>query len=190
MSAKEAFLRVREALELAGVRYAIGGSWASITFGEPRYTRDVDIVADFTTESLDRFLANLKSDFYADGDHARESIRRGASFNIVHMPTVFKFDFFPSSASPIGREEVDRAILFGGSELSDSAVPFVSPEDILLAKLDWFRKGGEVSEQQWRDILGVLRVKGEALDGEYIRHHARALNLTDLLTRARDEVRE
>lgn len=179
----EAFAFLRSALEQTGVRYAVGGSWASVAFGEPRFTKDVDIVADFTPQNVERFIRSLPKTFYVDLDEARKSLRLGRSFNVIYMPEAFKFDFFPAEASALGLQELDRAI-FLKSELSDLPTPFVTPEDIVLAKLRWFQAGSGVSEVQWRDILGILRASGERLDRTYLEQNAVKLGILELLERA------
>ena len=183
-SASDAFAPLRSALERAGVRYAIGGSWASTAFGEPRFTNDVDILADFTTQTLDRFLGALPETFYSDSEDARTAIRLGRSFNVIYMPAAFKFDFFPAGAFPLGAQELDRAILLSGTGLSEAPSPFVTPEDILLAKLHWFRAAGDVSEVQWRDIQGIVRACGATLDRAYLEQSAEKLGILTLLNKA------
>ena len=64
------------------------------------------------------------------------------------------------------------------------SAPFVTPEDILLAKLHWYRAGGEVSEVQWRDIKGIVRTRGQNLDVEYLKMAAEKLSVADLLSKA------
>lgn len=188
MSLDDAFAPLRSALESAGVRYAVGGSWASTAFGEPRFTNDVDILADFTAESLGQFLQDLSETYYADPDEALAAIRTGRPFNVIYMPLAFKFDFFPASAFPLGIQELERAVFLADTELSTSPTPFVSPEDILLAKLYWHRKGGGISEVQWRDIRGIVRACGADLDREYLLRSASVLRLSTQLTQALDEV--
>ncbi len=183
-SAADAFTPLRSALESAGVRWAVGGSWASTAFGEPRFTNDVDILAEFTPENLSRFLGYLPETFFADAEGARTALRLGRPFNVIYMPTAFKFDLFPAGAFPLGHLELDRAVLMAGSGLSEAPIPFVTAEDILLAKLAWYRAGGEVSEVQWRDIVGLVRGRGESLDREYLAQSAATLGITDLLERA------
>ena len=178
-----AFDQLRAALEQAGVRYAIGGSWASTAYGEARFTNDVDILADFTRQQLQEFVRRLPDEFYVDQREALSALHIGRPFNVIYMPTVFKFDFFPSAGYPLGVQELERAISIAGTGLSVSAVPFVTPEDILLAKLHWFRLGGEVSEVQWRDIEGVFRACAGALDGPYLEQSAATLGVSDLLGR-------
>ena len=82
-SVSDAFTVLRGALEAARIRYAIGGSWASTAFGEPRFTNDVDILADFTAENVARFLAGLSETFFADPEEIRRSIRVGRPFNVI-----------------------------------------------------------------------------------------------------------
>jgi hypothetical protein len=187
MSVGDAFAPLRAALERAGVRYAIGGSWASTAFGEPRFTNDVDILADFNPETLDRFLGCLPSTFYVDPQEALKAIHLGRPFNVIHMPMAFKFDFFAAAAFPLGMEELDRAVFLAGSGLSEAPVPFVTAEDILLAKLHWFTTGGEVSGVQWRDIQGIVRGCGANLDRGYLERSAARLGVLDLLARALSE---
>lgn len=188
MSAGDAFTPLRRALERAEVRYAIGGSWASTAFGEPRFTNDVDILADFTLDNLNRFLESLPETFFADPEEARNAIHLGRPFNVIYMPMAFKFDFFPARAFPLGMEELDRAIFLAGSGLSEAPAPFVTPEDILLAKLHWFRAGGEVSEVQWRDIRGIVRSRRATLDRDYLEQSGGKLGVRVLLEKALSEV--
>ncbi len=183
-SAADAFDPLRLALEGAGVRYAVGGSWASTAFGEPRFTNDVDILADFTPETLERFLDLLPRTVYADRENAQMALRIGRPFNAIYMPMAWKFDFFPAAAFLLGAQELDRAVFLTGTGLSEAATPFVTPEDILLAKLHWFKTGGEVSEVQWRDVQGILRACGSTLDHEYLERGADKLGILALLEKA------
>jgi hypothetical protein len=106
MSPADAFEPLRAALERAGIRYAIGGSWASAAFGEPRFTNGIDILAELTEENLDQFLRHLPKAYYVDADDALKAVRHGRPFNVIHMPTVLEFDLFPARAFPLGTEEL------------------------------------------------------------------------------------
>lgn len=180
--ASDVFTLLRAALEAAGIRYAIGGSWASTAFGEPRFTNDVDILADFAAGNVSRFLAALPATFFADAAEIVRAINAGRPFNVIYMPMAFKFDFFPAAAFPLGIAELDRAVWMAGSGLSESPAPFVTPEDILLAKLHWL--GGVVSEVQWRDTQGIVRNRGASLDRQYLVLGAEKLGVEVLLARA------
>ena len=184
ISLSDAFDPLRDALDRAGIRYAVGGSWASTAFGEPRFTNDVDILAEFTPENLKGFLQFLPATFYVDAEDALKAVRGGRPFNAIHIPTVLKFDLFPAASFALGAEELDRAIVLEDSGLSTGPARFVTPEDILLAKLHWFRLGGEASEVQWRDIEGVVRACFDSLDREYLRRSADKIGVRDLLGRA------
>lgn len=183
-SGADGFALLRAALEEAGVRFAIGGSWASTAFGEPRFTNNVDILADFNAETLEAFLLRVPDSFVVAPDEARIALRLGRPFNVIYIPAAFKFDLFPSAAFPLGSEELERAISLTNTELSIAAAPFVTPEDILLAKLHWYRAGGEVSEVQWRDIKGIVRTRGQNLDFEYLKRAAEKVSVADLLSKA------
>lgn len=187
MSPADAFEPLRSALEQAGIRYAIGGSWASTAFGEPRFTNDVDIVVEFTEQKLERFLGNLPSTFYVDAAEALTAIRSGRPFNVIYMPMAFKFDFFPAAAFALGMEELARAIYLADTGLSRVPAPFVTPEDVLLAKLHWFRLGGELSGVQWRDIQGIVRGCANTLDRGYLQRGAAKIGVRDLLDKALEE---
>lgn len=188
MSPADAFEPLRAALERDGIRYAVGGSWASTAFGEPRFTNDIDILGDFTEENVEPFLNSLPATFYRDIEESVRAIRHGRSFNAIYMPMAFKFDFFPAAAFALGKEELDRAIYLGDTGLAKAPTPFVTPEDILLAKLFWFRSGGEVSEVQWRDVRGIASSCGKALDFRYMLRAAVKLGVGDLLDKALKEI--
>lgn len=178
------FEQLRAALEEAGIRYAIGGSWASSAFGEPRFTNNVDILADVSANNVADFFNLLPKNFYADLDQAFNAIRFGRSFNIIEKESTLKFDIFPATSFPIGIVELERATLVGNTDLSMEPVPFVTPEDILLAKLHWYQVGGNNSENQWRDIQGIVRSQASSLDRDYLATSATILRVTDLLTKA------
>jgi hypothetical protein len=103
---------------------------------------------------------------------------------VIYTLTAFQFGFFPATAFPIGAEELDRAVLLAETELSGVPTPFVTPEDILLAKLHWFQAGSGISEMQWRDIQGLVRSRRASLDQQYLEQGAQKLGVSELLQRA------
>jgi hypothetical protein len=181
-----ALLRVLELLERLGVRYVVGGSFASSAHGVPRSTNDADVVVEMSASQA-RGLANqLGEEFYSDVRMMEDALERGISFNVIHLPSNFKIDFFPSGQDAFRRSELDRR---RSEPLGQATVHFSSPEDIILAKLRWYRDGGEVSERQWRDVLGVIEVQGDRLDRSHLRRWAFDLLVLDLLERALAEAR-
>jgi len=177
-------LVVARALEACGVRYVLGGSLASSVNGEPRATLDVDLMVDLEEPSVDCVLAALGSDFYADADAFGRAIRDRSSVNTIHLPTATKVDLFVMGATSIEPRQMDRRQRVLLIDPPGSSLYVYTPEDILLQKLRWFRLGGEVSDRQWRDVLGVIVVQGARLDRVYLRTSASEIGVVDLLDRA------
>ncbi len=181
-------LQVIDALEQVGATYVIGGSLASTIHGVVRTTLDTDIVADLSLPQAQSFADFLAGVFYLDIDTIRRAIQQRSSFNVIHLATMFKVDIFISKNRPFDRQQLGRRQAFIADPNSGRTIYVTTPEDTVLTKLAWYRLGGEVSDRQWRDILGVLAVQGDRLDLVYLRQWAEALDLSDLLQRAFGEL--
>jgi hypothetical protein len=184
-----ATLRVVRLLESLGVRYVIGGSFASSIHGVIRASADADLVADLEAAHVGPFCRALTDDFYVSENRVREAVRMGGSFNVIELKSMFKVDVFVAAGAPFAESQLERGVTQLVWKEPPASVRIASPEDTVLAKLDWFRRGGEVSERQWTDVLGVMRVQGERLDGAYLRRMAAALHVEDLLERALEQAR-
>jgi hypothetical protein len=180
--------RLLAVLDHLDVPYLIGGSLASGSYGFPRQTNDIDIVADFRNIDMDVFCGQLKDDFYLDAESVFESVSAGRPFNLIHLKSAFKFDFFPAGSDDFSQSELDRRryVVSAMPGLENIRLPVCSAEDAVLSKLVWFRKGGEVSDRQWHDILGILRVQSTRLDRAYLADWAVRLGVSDLLDVAID----
>ena len=174
-------LRVVAELDKLGIDYLVGGSIASSVHGRPRTTQDVDIVARLAGNHVEALVAGLQHEFYVDADMIHDAIRRRASFNVIHLETMLKVDVFVFTGDELAVEEMNRRV---SVPLRDARVWFASAEDIVLQKLDWYRKGEGVSERQWRDLVGVLAVQGDRFDLSYTRRWAAQLGLGQLFERA------
>jgi hypothetical protein len=167
------------------VPYAVGGSWASSLLGKPRFTRDVDITVEPFPGKETVFCDSFGEDYYVSLPMIQDAIRRRSSFNIIHWPSGFKVDLFIRKDRHFEASVLARRHVY---PLPDGQTfTLVSPEDIILLKLEWYRLGGGASERQWSDILGVFQVQAEKLDQAYLDHWAADLGVGDLLQRARQE---
>lgn len=183
----EVTLKVTGVLEKLGVLYVIGGSLASTLYGMVRTTQDSDIITEMRLEHVQPFVSALDAEFFIDEEMIADSIRRHSSFNIIHKETMFKVDVFISSPRPFQRSQLTRAQRQTFELETQLSANFASPEDTILSKLEWYRLGGEISERQWRDILGVLKTRAGELDLGYLQKWAVELNVADLLGRALKE---
>lgn len=169
-------------LDALQIAHTIGGSIASSFAGEPRATIDIDFVVALHERQVDQLAAALGDEFYVDADALRRAIRTKTSANLIERKTQLKVDLFIAGGTPLDARQLARR---QAVEFPDGRRLFVHPpEDILLQKLRWFRKGGEVSDRQWRDVAAIVRVQGTRLDVEYLREGAGVLAVTDLLERA------
>ena len=178
---------VAAALEARGVRYILGGSLASTALGEPRATLDVDLVADLSPDDVAPWLDALGTDFAGDRGWIEQEVRRRGSFQLVHMPTMLRIDVFVPEwrGVHLWKWETRRRLTLDPA--TGAGIDVTGPEGIVIQKLAWFRDGGGTSERQWRDVLGVLKAQGRAIDAAQLEHWADELGLTELLSRARTE---
>jgi hypothetical protein len=166
----------------------IGGSLASAIHGVVRTAVDSDIVTDLNLEQARPSADLLTGGFYLDLDALRHAIRQRSGFNLIHLATMFKVDVFVSKGTSSDEQRLARRQLRVVDPDPDRTMYVATPEDTVLAKLALYRQGDEVSDRQWRDILGVLAVQGERLDLTYMHRWADSLGVSDLLGRAVAEI--
>ena len=172
-----------EAFDRFGIAYYIGGSVASSIHGRRRYTQDVDMVAALQLKHVQTLVAMLQQEYYIDADMIRGAIQNRSSFNLLHHDTGVKVDVFVQKTGLFSQQEMRRAredVL----EVGSRPFFFASAEDMILAKLDWWKQGGGVSNRQWNDILEIIKEKHAALDITYLRQSAPMLGVADLLEKA------
>lgn len=169
------------------VPYFVGGSLASSLHGIPRATQDVDMVADLRQVHQVSFIESLRTSFHIDEDLAKRAIQSRSCFNIIHLETMFKIDIFVLKDDEASREEMGRRKSYGIFEVPGNEIFLASAEDTILRKLMWFQLGEGVSERQWNDVLGVIRVQGGKLDIGYLQKWSGKLGVQDLLIKARKD---
>lgn len=180
-------LRITRIFDQQKIPYFLGGSFASILHGIVRTTQDVDIVADIKLEHVPKLVEHLQDGFYVDEVMIQKSVSQKSSFNILHKQSLFKVDIFIPRNRPFEQSQFRRAQLQALADIEHAKAQVASAEDILLAKLEWYHEGGEVSERQWRDVLGILKVQANALDMEYLHYWAHELGVNDLLEKLLQE---
>lgn len=179
-------LEVAARLERLGIDYWLGGSLASSIHGEPRSTHDVDFVAEIGLEHVEGLVHAFEGDFFVDEEFIRGAVMRREAFQLVRKESYQRIDVFVMKNEPFAREQKlrrKRQVIDPDAGLE---LWVTTAEDIVLQKLAWFRKGGEVSDMQWRDVLGVLKSNSN-LDRTHLERWASDLGVADLLDRALSE---
>jgi len=163
MPEPDLFLLFVRPLNRAGIRYVVTGSVAAIFYGEPRLTHDVDFVVFLNSAEVARLVQIFPApEFYLPPTSTivtELSREHRGHFNIIHMDTGFKADFYPT-----GRDELNawafrqrRQVQFEGE-----TVVLAPPEYVIVRKLEYFREGA--SEKHLRDIRSILAISGDTLD--------------------------
>jgi hypothetical protein len=173
--------RLIAALSGADIPHMLTGSVASSYHGQPRMTRDIDVVIDPQPAQLDTLVADLAAmGFYVDADAAREALASRTQFNVIDPDSGWKADLIIRKDRPFSREEFARR---EEAMLPFGTVAVARPEDVILAKLEW-SLGGQ-SERQLDDAEGIVAVSRERLDLAYLERWADELGVRDLWERIR-----
>lgn len=183
----ETLRTVVAAFDRLGMPYVLGGSIASTLHGTPRQTRDADVAVDPFPARASEFVACFGEPYYVSEEAVRRAIADRSSFNIINTETGFKVDVFVHKGRPFDRSVMGRRSPVPLPDMEGQSIQVASAEDVVLLKLEWFRLGGETSDRQWGDVLGVLRAQAGMLDEGYLDRWAKELGVSDLLGKARGE---
>ena len=185
--ALEVLREVVAILRAMGIVHAVGGSFASSLHGTPRQTQDADLTAAPFPGREEEFVRHFGKAYYVDVESVKAAVRNRSGFNLINQHAGFKVDIFIQKDRPFERMSLARRVTKALSDAPNDNVEVLTAEDIILHKLEWFRLGGEISDRQWSDILGVMRVQGDQLDQEYLNYWANQLGVADLLREAREQ---
>lgn len=175
------------AFKKIGIPYHLGGSVVSSIYGIPRSTIDVDVIVDMKPGQIQRLVNVLKSEYYIDEKSIYEAIQSSSSFNIIHLRTMLKVDIFILKKGQYDRIAFSRRKKEMLSDEPRDQFFLATPEDIVLNKLKWYEMSEGISERQWNDVLGVLKVQRDHLDITYLTKWAHKLGLLKLLQQALDD---
>jgi hypothetical protein len=176
----EFLVRIARILNDCAIPYMLVGSFASSLHGTPRATADIDMVIDPTPTQLELFLQRLpEEDYYVSADAARDALRLRRQFNVIGIASGWKLDLIVPETRVFSRSELDRR---STRVVRDYEVDVASPEDTIIAKLEWSKAGG--SERQLEDVAGILRLQRDALDSSYIERWVQVLELEPQWERA------
>ena len=185
MDSYELLLFAAKTLDQLKVRYLITGSMATMTYGEARFTNDVDIVADLQLEHVDPICKVFAApEYYCSVAAVKDAITRRFQFNVIQPATGLKIDFMIPTDDPFNESRLARGRLVALDDKGNSAT-FASAEDAILKKLEYYREGG--SDKHLRDVRGVLAVQGNTIDLKYLRRWAKHLNVTRQLEQMLDQ---
>ena len=178
-----AMIPVIEALERLDLRYYLSGSIACSIYGLPRGAQDIDIVVDIQAEHVSLLVKHLRGAYIVNEQSCYDAIAKRNAFSLLHLSSLVKVDLIlPHDTS------FDSLVSQRAQQLSlieeYQPIWIASPEDVVLMRLEWYRDGEATADDQWNDILGVLKVQAPTLDLNYLRHVAQILNVSDLLEQA------
>ena len=179
MEPDELLAYARNACESLDLLYLVTGSTATIAYGEPRFTNDIDILVDLPISKVAAFFEQFSpAQFYVSKSAIEDAVRRKSQFNVIHPASGLKIDFIV-----LGDSDFDRSRSARRRELyvlQEHSVWFAAPEDVIIKKMVYFREGG--SDKHLRDIAGVLRIQGERIDRDYIQRWVDRLGLAEIWT--------
>lgn len=181
MSAEKLFLKLRDALETAGIPYMVTGSFVSAIHGVPRATHDIDVVIAPTGPQLSVLIQQFsEAGYYAEMEDALQAQLHQSQFHVIDERSVWKIDFIIRKHRPFSHAEFARRRL---TTILGIPVYAATAEDILIAKLEWAKMGE--SERQLRDASGIIAIQGDNLDVPYVERWVAALSLENEWERAR-----
>lgn len=187
MELYELLQKIAETFERLEIPYLITGAVASMAYGEPRLTNDIDLVADVDENHIADLLAAFPPDeFYMSREMILQAIRQRGQFNIIHPASGLKLDIIIRQDTPFDRSRFARIRRISPAESYQAN--FASPEDVMIKKMEYYREGG--SEKHLRDITGILKISGKEVDESYVSEWAERLGLTEIWNAVRRRLRE
>jgi len=178
-----ALIPVIEAFECLGIRYYLSGSIACSVYGLPRGAQDIDFLADIQFEHVCPLIDHLQAAYTINEQIVRDALAQRSVFSLLHLSSLVKVDVMlprGTAFDSLVSQRAQQLSLIEGYQ----PIWIASPEDVVLLRLEWYRDGEATADDQWNDILGVLKVQAPTLDLTYLRLVAQTLNVSGLLEQA------
>ena len=176
MIQEEVIKKVTLIFEEKTIPYMLTGGIAVNYYGRPRFTHDVDFVIQVRLKDAEEITRLFKKEFYVAIEGIVDAIEHQTMFNLVHLETGFKVDCWISKAEEYAQASFARRreeIIF------DQAISISSPEDLIISKLDWYKKSG--AQKHYEDVLGIFEIQKGRLDLNYIRKWAKHFSFLDMV---------
>lgn len=175
---QDLFAYVVSVLERLRIPYMVVGGFAAITYGEVRFTADVDIVVDMQYHHVDSFVAAFPiPEYYISRDGVMDSLARRCAFNVIKPDTGAKVDLVPLSPDPRTQAAFARRQRVVYNRLTGQGADFATPEDLIIAKLHTYQETG--SEKHLRDARGILVIQWGRLNLEAISRWVQSVGLKE-----------
>lgn len=180
MTPEHLLCKIAKILQDLKIPYAVTGGFAVIIWGKPRFTADIDIIVELTPQNitpLAKTLLSIDKDVYVSEETMRDALERKSEFNFIHPQTGLKVDFWLSSKADVySKFKLERAV---AKKINKQKIFFVSPEDLILSKLIWYRESE--SSRHSEDIKTVLNIQKSKLNLDYLKKWARKQSTIEIL---------
>jgi hypothetical protein len=183
----QALACLAEAFNRLQIKYFVGGSLATSLHGVMRSTQDIDLIIEVAPYDVDRLSVELGANFEIDIESFREAAKTHRSCNIFFLPEFTRIDIYVPENSSFNFSRMNRrqSVRIPGVATD---IFVASPEDAVLKKLEWFRKGEEISRRHWDDVLSLAKLHANALDRPYLEEWAAMLGVSNLIQRLFQEI--
>ena len=170
------FLIFVRRLNASGIRYMVTGAVASIIYGEPRLTHDIDLIVELSDEGVRKVvdLFPLEEFYCPPIEILKLEVKRPlrGHFNLIHHETGFKADVYT-----LGRDELHHWAMSKRKrfDVKGEAIWLAPPEYVILRKLEFFREGG--SEKHLRDIAAMIEISSDQINFEELQNRIKECTL-------------
>lgn len=161
------------------IPYMITGAWSAIYYGRPRASHDIDFVIELSKDNLKKAIIAFKKlpdTFFAQTESIEEAIIQKSMFNVIHLPTALKFDFWILTDEKFDQSRFTRRKKV---KILNQYMQMASAEDTILQKLKWYEMGK--IEKHLVDAVFVYQIQKEKLDSDYLIKWSKRLKLDKYL---------